>query len=64
MKLLLSHIFRDNYKCEGNKNTCLLIVRPVKVGSKEVGSKEVKPKGDSKKLTSQFSLYEPPEEYV
>ncbi len=50
MKLLLSHLFPDDYQCEGNKNTCLLIIRPVKVGSK--------------KLSDQFRLYEPPEQYV
>ncbi len=47
VKLLLSHLFPD--KCE-RRNTCLLIVRPVKVGSK--------------KLTNQFRLYEPPKQYV
>ncbi len=48
VKLLLSHLFPD--KCE-RRNTCLLIVRPVKVGSKKL-------------LTNQFRLYEPPEQYV
>ena len=48
MKLLLSHLFPD--KCE-RRNTCLLIIRPVKVGSKKL-------------LTNQFRLYEPPEQYV